>query len=178
MNAWLSWWRSGFVHQIDRSWHHLTFFELSDTAKKQITEKHPLALLPLLSLSPLPVQPPDKRVLKWVELSQGEETGVMALTRAICFQNARTLTEPDNLWCERIAKALRPETWLPSHWKGQPDELIALLLPLMSVGSWSRMRLRFHYSDVLKAEDSGDLPLPINRISALWDAVLYRIRET
>lgn len=127
----------------------------------------------LQSAGVAPSQPPpepSENLLLWLALRPAHRELALALAQRICFA-PRDLPAPaddsDMLWCQRLAKALRPGLWLdPEVTDARP-----LLGAWLGEGCWSRLRLAWAPGEV--AESFG--LMPANKLQTLWHAVLWRL---
>ena len=114
---------------------------------------------------------PHPTLLKLALASSPELDFVLDLIDSICSpQKTIHLQEDHHLWCKRIAKALPPQTLLPS---GDPLQLLRIWV---EPPVWQRLRLRFSFARVLDLEKShrpytGDA----SRLDTLWQAVVWRM---
>ena len=179
--GWLRWWSHAFLQQVDSSWHHLLpWFQLTSRQQQQLLTFTPQAL-PELLLIPATLPPaPDQRLLRWVALSTAQQHAVFRLVTEICQPLNRGLTHEDLTWCSRLSRALHPGIWLPAqHDLYQAGQQLCLLQPLFDPACWQRLRLRFPAEQVTESERITHRypPLPVKRLQALWDAVLWRIQQ-
>ncbi|WP_437883143.1 type III secretion protein [Pseudomonas sp. LRF_L74] len=112
---------------------------------------------------------PDEAVLSWVALDHRRRELALALVGDICLPAApwHERREPYAGWCRSIGKALRPGLWL-----GEPVHDPRMLLGAwVGAQCWSRVKLQW------SPEGLGSPPagLPMNRLKALWGAVLWRV---
>lgn len=96
-------------------------------------------------------------VLQWIE--------AIYLPPADC-----PLSQDQNLWCQRIAKALHVEGWpAPS------DDPLYLLRAWVAPETWQRLRLRFAQRRILEVEQSPLHILPQAKLDMLWQAVAWKV---
>jgi len=170
-DAWVQWWCSAW------QWVHPDW-------KVQFAVNNGLAVLDcdalmrsrhgefLLSLGIAPSQPPQpsEHLMHWLALSPIQRDQALLLARRICFASLDPASSADGshaLWCERLAKALRPGLWLdPVMTDARP-----LLGAWLGEACWSRLRLTWAPGEV--AESFGDMP--DNKLQTLWQAILWRV---
>ena len=179
--SWLHWWNQAFLQRVDNSWHNvLPWFQLTVHQQQQLLVFTPQALPELLLIPTILPPEPDQRLLRWVALSAAQQHAVFRLVTEICQPLDRGLTDEDLTWCSRLSRALRPGIWLPAQRDlYQPSQQLSLLQPLFDPACWQRLRLRFPVDQVTESERiTRSFPsLPIKRLQALWDAVLWRIQQ-
>lgn len=126
----------------------------------------------LHSVGIVPSQPPEpcEHLMHWLALSPIQRELALSLARRICFAPPDLpprANDSDTLWCQRLAKALRPGLWL--------DPLVTDVRPLLGAwlgqACWSRLRLAWAPGEV--AESFGDMP--DNKLETLWQAILWRV---
>lgn len=81
------------------------------------------------------------------------------------------LNTPQNLWCQRLAKALHTQGWL-----GPTDDALQLLRAWVEPAVWQRLRLRFAPARIIVLEQTPVLAIPAGKLEQLWQAVLWYAR--
>ncbi|KDD66141.1 hypothetical protein ABH912_005430 [Pseudomonas sp. BT76 TE3572] len=168
---WVRWWCSAW------QWAH-TDWKVQFAATSGLTPDDFEALMRsrhgdfLRSVGIVPSQPPEpcEHLMHWLALSPIQRERALSLARRICFApldlSPRT-DDFDTLWCQRLAKALRPGLWL--------DPLVTDVRPLLGAwlgqACWLRLRLMWPPAEV--AESFGDMP--DNKLQTLWQAILWRV---
>lgn len=81
------------------------------------------------------------------------------------------LNTEQQIWCERLGKALRPHTWLEDR-----DDTLQLLRAWVEPPVWQRLRLRFECSRVMALEQIPAIPISQTKLQTLWQAVVWRTK--
>ena len=178
---WLHWWTQACWQRAAPGWHQLPFFQLDDALRQRLALTQQTAVAALLDLPDALPGFPDDRVLKLAQASAGQRQQILALAGEICQRDSAVhrLDDAQRLWCQRISRALRPGLWLPPGLSFTPDPqpaALALLAALLPAASWSRLRLSFDYQAVM-ASPAMVTALPIGKLQALWDAVIWRSQQ-
>lgn len=79
------------------------------------------------------------------------------------------LSKDQNLWCQRIAKALHIE-----EWPAPSDDPLHLLRAWVAPETWQRLRLRFAQRRILEIEQTPLPVLPQAKLDMLWQAVVWK----
>jgi len=177
--AWLHWWQQGWWQQADASWSS-DFFALPLAQQQKLCWQQPQAVAASFGISPaLPPEPPA-RLLTLLAFSDDDWQRLLALLAAICapqFAPAE-MTGSDLIWCRRLSKALRCDSWLDAACFQPWPVGGLLLLRTLHPQSWPRLRLRFPYPWVEQLDEYPPLSLPVSRLAALYDAVIWQCQQT
>ena len=108
--------------------------------------------------------------LIYLALAQPEQHDFMLqlVATVCCPMLASPLDAPRHLWCQRLAKALRPQGWLKKN-----DDALQLLRVWVEPPVWQRLRLRFAPARVMALEQQPLPEIPPTRLQLLWQAVLW-----
>ncbi|PPC63866.1 hypothetical protein C1Y41_04265 [Pantoea sp. ICBG 1758] len=177
---WLNWWGAGFVSDIHESWHTLPWFSFSKEERQMLYQESPSAICALCQIKPSKIPNPEERVLKIIDLSPMRLQGMLRLIAALSNGDYEHLHDLDKEWCERISKAIRPETFLPTGVDfREPPFALAILQKIFLPAVWARLRLRFYQDHVLRSEEEAEAFSVVNRkrLRALIDAAIWRMES-
>lgn len=170
MTAWLTWWHSGYWQTAHASWRQDSWFALPEARQLALARMRGAAVGSQWGVETAPLAPPQPLLLDLLALSEPQKTQLLTLTEAIC--GAETgLPGEEKIWCRRLAKGLRPESWLPETFQQQPAALP--LLQALWPACWSRLRLAFP-RDAALACPTTPLTIPARRLQPIWEAALWR----
>ncbi|WP_113626132.1 type III secretion protein [Pectobacterium peruviense] len=183
--AWVTWWVEDCLLQADPSWWTDGVMLPDSPQRRDWLHVNAVQLNHYFSL-PL-VLPPDPlaSLIQMGALDTAQRETVLRLMARVC----QPLREPNHadaeaIWCERLAKALRPGLWIPTS--------AAFSVQSTSVSSTSRyqdalMLLRVRYGEtcwprlrLLFPRDWGThcqapaMSLPASRLNALCDALIWK----
>ncbi|MEI7219629.1 type III secretion protein [Pectobacterium carotovorum] len=187
--AWLIWWAEDCLLQADPSWWHGKV-RLPDSPQRRdwlhvnAEQLHRHFSLPS-------VLPPDPlaSLMQIGTLDTAQRETVLRLMARVC-QPVRNpdRSDAEGIWCERLAKALRPGLWLQSavtfsvssslasSAAGYQDALTLLRIRYGET-CWPRLRLLFPRDWPGDGEHPCDTPtmsLPAARLNALCDALIWK----
>ena len=173
--AWLTWWHSGYWRSAHDSWRQDAWFALSPSQQQRLTRLHAGTIGRQWGIDPAPLPAPQPLLLTIASLDEAEKTRLLLLVAAVCGAET-ALPGDDKIWCRRLAKGLRPESWLPEN--VSPTSASALtLLQALAPDCWLRLRMAFP-RDAALACPSPPLALPARRLRPIWEAALWRCRPT
>lgn len=170
MIDWLKWWHSGYWQHADESWRQDSWFALPEARQQALARLRGAAIGQQWGVEPAPLAAPPPLLLDLLALSAAQKSRLLTLTDAICGVET-PLAGEDKIWCRRLAKGLRPESWLPQGLYQQPAALT--LLQARYPLCWSRLRMAFP-RDAALACPATPLDLPVRRLQAIWEAALWR----
>jgi hypothetical protein len=178
-DRWLDWWQVGYWQQADHSWQENNFFTLPAEQQQRLAWQHPQAVAAAFGITPALPPEPEPRLLTFIDLPAGSRTQLLALLAGICAPQAApdTLAAASLIWCRRLAKALRCESWLSADCFLPWTTGSLLLLRALSAESWPRLRLLFPQEWVKQVDEYPAIALPLSRLSALWDAAIWQIQQ-
>ncbi|WP_233963796.1 type III secretion protein [Pectobacterium versatile] len=187
--AWLIWWAEDCLLQADPSWWGGNVRLPDSPPRRDWLHVNAAQLHRHFSLPS--VLPPDPLVslMQIGTLDTAQRETVLRLMARVC-QPVRNpdRSDAEGIWCERLAKALRPGLWLPSSITfsvssssapsavGYQDAL-ALLRIRYGETCWPRLRLLFPRDWPGDGEHPCDTPtmsLPAARLNALCDALIWK----
>lgn len=171
MNAqWLTWWHSGYWQTAHDSWRQDRWFTLPETHRLMLTRLRAADIGRQWGVEAAPLAPPQPLLLNLLALNEQQKTRLLMLTEAIC--GAETgLPGEEKIWCRRLAKGIRPESWLPETFYAHPSALT--LLQARWPNCWTRLRMAFP-RDAALACPATPPDLPVRRLQPLWEAALWR----
>ncbi|MBV4368608.1 type III secretion protein HrpD [Erwinia phyllosphaerae] len=176
---WLHWWQQGWWQQAHGSWQS-AFFSLPPDSQQMLAWQHPQAVAAGFAV-PYTLPPePEARILALASFSDDRWQRLLALLAACCAPQLTLpqLTAADLIWCRRLAKALRCESWLSAACFQPWTTGGLLLLRCLHPQSWPRLRLRFPPEWVKQLEEYPLLTLPPSRLAALYDAAIWQSQQS
>lgn len=178
-DRWLYWWQQGYWQLADSSWRENSFFSLPGEQQQKLACQHPLAVAATFGLNPALPPEPEARLLTFIDLPADSRIRLLALLAGICAPQAapQTLSAATLIWCRRLAKALRCESWLSADCFLPWTTGSLLLLRGLSAESWPRLRLLFPQEWVKQVDEYPAVALPFSRLTALWDAAIWQIQQ-
>lgn len=171
--AWLTWWHSGYWRAAHESWRDDAWFILPPSQQQRLTRLHADAIGRQWGIAPAPLPQPQPLLLAIAALDEAEKARLLSLIAAVCGAET-ALPGEDKIWCRRLAKGLRPESWLPEAFSPTPAATLTLLQAL-APDCWSRLRMAFT-RDAALACPASPPALPVRRLLAAWEAALWRCR--
>lgn len=187
--AWLTWWVKDCLVQADPSWWCGKVKLPESPQYRDWLHVNAAQFHRYFSLSRLPPQEPLASLMHLGELNTTQREMVLRLMTRVC-QPRRNLDRSDaeGIWCERLAKALRPGLWLPTQVTFSTSSLSmssatgyqdALLLLRLRYGEtcWPRLRLLFPHNWPHNGENQCRVPTisaPAARLNALCDALIWK----
>lgn len=123
-----------------------------------------------VGIAPDQPPPPDRDVLSWLALNAQQKRDALMLVQIICFAPTMSATADavdHEQWCRRVAKALRPGTWLSPTVVDARELLGAWLGDIY----WSRLRLAWPPGELDEIAARG----PRSKLDTLWQSVLWRV---
>ncbi|MGQ7745976.1 type III secretion protein [Pectobacterium brasiliense] len=186
--AWLTWWAEDCLLQADPSWWDGKV-KLPDSPLRRdwlhvnVVQLHRHFSLPS-------VLPPDPlaSLMQIGALDTAQRETVLRLMVRVC-QPVRNpdRSDAEGIWCERLAKALRPGLWLPSAvtfsalLSTSPamsyQDALTLLRIRYGETCWPRLRLLFPRDWPCCGDTPCHAPtmsLPAARLNALCDALIWK----
>ncbi|MET3056224.1 serine kinase [Serratia marcescens] len=170
---WLEWWHGGFWLDAHPSWRQALPFPAPVAALARV---HGGALRRRLGITDTPLPLPQPQLLTLLALNADARALLLALVAEICT-GGTALPGELKVWCRRMTKGLRPESWLPVPPTGQKPAITSLtLLQSHYFDYWPRLRMAFEYDDVNRCP-----PLPLalesRRLHPLWEAALWQCKR-
>ncbi|EHD21260.1 MULTISPECIES: hypothetical protein [Brenneria] len=179
--AWLIWWVEGCLLQADSSWWNQGIMLPDSPRRSDWLHVNAVQLNRYFSL-PL-VLPPDQHasLMQLGMLDTAQRETVLRLMMWVCQPRRNPEhTDAEAIWCERLAKALRPGLWLPpqvTFLASSPSTCYqdALMLLRIRYGEacWPRLRLLFP-RDWGNHDHLPSVSLPAARLNALCDALIWK----
>jgi len=177
---WLTWWSRTCWQQADPGWRDAAFYDYCPDLQARLGRYHALEVGSACGISQdaLP-GPPEYLVLALAALSVDERNTALALAAETCIpQGAESqLGAARKIGCRRLAKALRPEGWLPEAPAIHAQAAGLFLLRALTPASWPRLRLQFPPREVEQAERIPMRSLPTARLHALWAAAIWQSQQ-
>ncbi|MFU9136275.1 serine kinase [Erwinia tasmaniensis] len=176
---WLQWWHQGYWQQADESWHINGFFALPAEQQQALAWQHPLAVAAGFDIRPALPPAPQARLLTLVSLPDACWGRLLTLLAGVCAPHRAPdeLSAANRIWCRRLTKALRCESWLDEACFYPYTTGSLLLLHTLSPACWPRLRLRFPREWVKQVSEYPVPDLPESRLAALWDAVIWQSQQ-
>ncbi|AVT58638.1 type III secretion protein [Pectobacterium versatile] len=186
--AWLIWWAEDCLLQADPSWWGGNVRLPDSPSRRDWLHVNAAQLHRHFSLPS--VLPPDPLVslMQIGTLDTAQRETVLRLMARVC-QPVRNpdRSDAEGIWCERLAKALRPGLWLPSAVTfsalsstspaTRHQDALTLLRIRYGETCWPRLRLLFPRDWPGDGEHHCDTPtvsLPAARLNALCDALIWK----
>jgi len=176
---WLSWWRAEFARDTHKSW-ELRWSLMENDVQDLLIDDSPALVRLLCNVNENVVPFPDRRVLTLLNMSNAEHYACWQLVSALLGNRTVRLTVDDREWCERIARGLRPQIFLPAGLDYSDRSVwFYLIQSAISPAVWERLRLRFPSDEIEEAESLhvSNPVIHLNRLRALLDAAFWRITE-
>ncbi|MGW1442356.1 serine kinase [Serratia rhizosphaerae] len=171
---WLDWWHSGFWRNAHPSWRQALPFPAPAAALARVRGA---ALRRRLGVADAALPRPQPQLLTLLALDDDARSLLLALVAEICT-GGTALPGELKIWCRRLAKGLRPESWLPTPSVGQTPAVTSLtLLQARYPDCWPRLRMAFDHHDVCRCPPSSPALEP-RRLQPLWEAALWQCQRT
>lgn len=124
-----------------------------------------------LGIEPCLPPTPHSTILRLALAPQEQLESMLALLDNVCRPATDSQLSQDQYeWCQRLSKALRPDTLL----SGKEDPL-QLLRAWVTPAIWQRLRLRFERRRTPPPEEhTPALNDARNRLDTLWQAIVWR----
>ncbi|MEQ9885804.1 type III secretion protein [Pectobacterium zantedeschiae] len=187
--AWLTWWVTDCLLQADPSWWTGDMMLPDSPQRRDWLYVNAVQLNHYFSL-PLVLPPnPHASLMQMGRLDTVQRETVLRLMARVC----QPLREPNHadaeaIWCERLAKALRPGLWLPTPVAFSAQSPLApsvscyqnaltLLRIRYGEACWPRLRLLFPRDWPRDWGTHCHIPtvsLPTARLNALCDALIWK----
>ncbi|MBN3082891.1 type III secretion protein [Pectobacterium polaris] len=182
--AWLIWWAEDCLLQADPSWWNGKVTLPDSPLRRDWLHVNAVQLHRHFSLPS--VLPPDPlaSLMQMGALDTAQRETVLRLMARVC-QPVRNPdgSDAEGIWCERLAKALRPGLWLPSavtfsaFSSTSPDarhqDALTLLRIRYGETCWPRLRLLFPHDGACACQ-APTMSLPAARLNALCDALIWK----
>lgn len=161
-DAWAQWWALAWRH-AHPDWISTAQVDPALARNQHASLGKAFAIVPCLPGKP-------SASLIYLALAQPEQHDFMLqlVATVCCPMLASPLDAPRHLWCQRLAKALRPQGWLKKN-----DDALQLLRVWVEPPVWQRLRLRFAPARVMALEQQPLPEIPPTRLQLLWQAVLW-----
>ncbi|MEE3661380.1 type III secretion protein [Brenneria sp. g21c3] len=174
---WVTWWAGGCVLQAAPGWDDKHGFTPATRRLELFIHANPAAVCRCFDL-PMQIPPePQPSLMRIGELNVGQRTQILHLMAAVCLpsRHRREISAERQIWCRRLAKALRPGLWLPDccTFAHETDALM-LLRARYGEACWPRLRLLYPRGLVERVADFKH-PLPAGRLNALCDALIWKV---
>ncbi|MCL6359232.1 type III secretion protein [Pectobacterium polaris] len=186
--AWLIWWAEDCLLQADPSWWNGKVTLPDAPRRRDWLHVNAVQLHRHFSLPS--VLPPDPlaSLMQMGALDTAQRETVLRLMARVC----QPVRDPDHsdaegIWCERLAKALRPGLWLPSTVTfsalsstspaARHQDALTLLRIRYGETCWPRLRLLFPRDGFCDGDNPCHAPtmsLPAARLNALCDALIWK----
>ncbi|KFX01331.1 hypothetical protein [Pectobacterium carotovorum] len=187
--AWLVWWAEGCLLQADPSWWNGKVRLPDSSQRRDWLHVNAVQLHRYFSLPPVLMPDPLASLMQMGALDTAQRETVLRLMARVC-QPVRNpdRSDAEGIWCERLAKALRPGLWLPSAVTFSVSSSLAssavgyqdaLTLLRIRYGEtcWPRLRLLFPRDWSCDGDNPCHAPtmlLPAARLNALCDALIWK----
>lgn len=166
--AWNQWWALSW-HHAHPDW-HCTLLPEHDQA---LARSQHVAASKRFCISPCLPSYPTAALLHWVLTPPEQHDLTLALVNHTCRPMLPTSLDPvQNLWCLRLAKALRPSNWLD-----ESDDVLQLLRAWVGPAIWQRLRLRYPKGRVMAMERNPTFALSPVKLESLWHAAIWQAHD-
>lgn len=163
--TWVRWWVSPW-----KSAHHDWCKHKGFVDNTTLSRSHHQQVSRLFEIVPGLPPHPSAPVLQLVLSGAQERDLALLLVKEVCDPSRDgRLNEEQQLWCQRLAKALAPDP-VPMN----IDDPLHCLRAWVSPATWQRLRLSFAYHRVMELERHPRLLPPHGRLDTLWQAALWR----
>ncbi|MFJ5376802.1 type III secretion protein [Pectobacterium sp. CHL-2024] len=186
--AWLIWWAEDCLLQADPSWWNGKVRLPDSPLRRDWLHVNAVQLHRHFSLPS--VLPPDPlaSLMQMGALDTVQRETVLRLMARVC-QPVRhpDRSDAEGIWCERLAKALRPGLWLPSAVTfsasssappaARHQDAVTLLRIRYGETCWPRLRLLFPRDWSCGRDNpchAASMLLPAARLNALCDALIWK----
>ncbi len=123
-----------------------------------------------LGIEPCLARLPSTALLRLVQASLSQRNLMLELVDCVCRSTgAALLSEEQQVWCQRLAKALPPDLR-----RNNTEDPLQYLRDWVEPAVWQRLRLGFPYQRVMSIEQQ---PVPVDNhghLSTFWQAVIWR----
>lgn len=179
--SWLIWWVEDCLLQADVSWWDGKGAQPEPPLHRDEVHVNAVRFNRHFSL-PLMLPPePSASLMQIGALDSVQRETVLRLITRVCQPGRRpNHADAESIWCERLAKALRPGLWLPSSMTFSASSLPvcyldALMLLRIRYGEtcWPRLRLLFPRTWG-NDDHTPTMSLPAARLNALCDALIWK----
>jgi len=168
-HAWSQWWAFAW-HHAHPDWRCTALSTLLPEHDQALARSQHVAASKHFRISPCLPSYPTAALLHWVLTQPEQHDLTLALVDHICRPQLPTSLDPvHNLWCLRLAKALRPSNWLD-----ETDDVLQLLRAWVGPAVWQRLRLRYPQGRVIALEKKPVLTLSPVKLETLWHAALWQ----
>lgn len=169
---WAHWWAFAW-HHTHPDWDYTSISTLLPEHSQALARSQHVAASKRFCISPCLPSYPTTALLRLVFTQPAQHDLTLALVNNICRPMLPTSLEPEqNLWCLRLAKALRSSNWLDDT-----DDVLQLLRAWVEPAVWQRLRLRYPRDRVVTLEEKSVLALSPVKLETLWHAALWQARE-
>lgn len=166
---WVRWWVSPWEN-AHRDWRTQKSF----VKAAALSRGHHHRVSRIFDIEPELPPPPSPPVLQLVLCCSQQQDLALLLVKEVCNPSHDSrLNEEQRLWCQRLTKALAPDTTLVTI-----DDPLHCLRAWASPSVWQRLRLSFSRHRVLEVETHPRLLTPHGRLDTLWQAALWRATST
>lgn len=167
--TWVRWWAFAW-HHAHPDWEGDFLATLPTRQRQKIALNHHVAASKCFNISPCLPCHPSAALCQLVFAKPGQHELTLAIAHAICRPAQPTgLDSVQTLWCQRLAKALRPSNWLDDD-----DDVLQLLRAWVEPAVWQRMRLRYSKKRVITLEKKAVFSIPLVKLETLWQAALWQ----
>lgn len=188
---WLVWWHHGYWWQADDSWRPPRFAALPAAQQQRFLQQHASVWQHALAIPDTPIGTPQPLVLALTRLPMADRAQLLMVMAEITGC-ATTLPSEVKIWCRRLAKALRPDSWLPPDWYAGGDYTHSLrLLQALWPQLWPRLKLLFPQATVIRCmervtrlsrpevavSETASPALPATRLYPLLEAALWQCQR-
>ena len=179
---WLTFWYTPW-RNMDASWlAELTEHHDLIATSQCLDAMTPQGLRAKFALNSSHAPSPDNTLISWLQVDEHQRQRACYLASEIALRGSANerLSPSDTEWCRHIAKALRPNVWLPAEMMSNHQDILGLWLLKQWVADdiWQRLRLWLPYSQIGKLNQLADATLPELRIQPLWHSIVWRINSS
>ncbi|MBN3145703.1 type III secretion protein [Pectobacterium brasiliense] len=186
--AWLIWWAEDCLLQADPSWWNGKVRLPDSPLRRDWLHVNAVQLHRHFSLPSVLPSDPLVSLMQMGALDTAQRETVLRLMARVC-QPVRhpERSDAEDIWCERLAKALRPGLWLPSAVTfsasssaspaARHQDAVTLLRIRYGETCWPRLRLLFPRDWSCGGDNPCHAPtmsLPAARLNALCDALIWK----
>lgn len=163
--AWVQWWASPWICSPPE-WGAP---KACDVLKALYRSQH-LLISNKLEITPCLPPSPNPALLRLVLASPEQRDFMLALIEYTCRPMTNSpLNDDHRLWCQRLAKALHPDSML-----SRIHDPLQLLQAWVDEAVWQRLRLSFARQRVIELEQRPRLTDAHGRLDTLWQAAIWR----
>lgn len=169
---WVQWWAFAW-HHAHPDWDCGTLSTLSNEPRQGLARSQHVAASKRFCITPCLPCYPTAALLRLVLTQSVQHDVALELVNNVCRPELPTsLDSMQNLWCLRLAKAIRPSNWLDDT-----DDVLQLLRAWVTPAVWQRLRLRYPRSRVITLEMKPALSISPVKLETLWHAALWQSRD-